>query len=287
VRILAIDWSGRRAGERRAIWCAEADATGLVGLEDGRTRDEIATHLLDLAADDPALVVGLDFSFSLPAWFLRERGFATVDELWAAATRDGDAWIDRCEPPFWGRPGVRRPDLPAHLRRTEEQVASVGGIRPKSTFQVSGAGSVGAGSIRGFPVLARLRAAGWSIWPFDAGVPPVALEVWPRMLSGPVVKSRADARARHLAVHAPDMPAELRTRAIGSEDAFDAAVAALGMARHAPALVGLPAATDAVTRLEGAVWCPDVAQASAAASRPIDESTTTGSSCTTSGSSTK
>jgi hypothetical protein len=163
----------------------------------------------------------------------------------------------------------------------------VGGIRPKSTFQVSGAGSVGAGSIRGFPVLARLRAAGWSIWPFDAGVPPVALEVWPRMLSGPVVKSRAGARAGHLALHVPDMPEGLRTRAIGSEDAFDAAVAALGMAQHAPALVGLPAATDAVTRLEGAVWCPDVAQASAAASRPIDESTTTGSSCTTSGSSTK
>jgi hypothetical protein len=161
-------------------------------------------------------------------------------------------------------------------------VAAVGGIRPKSTFQVSGAGSVGAGSIRGFPVLARLRAAGWSIWPFDPGVPPVALEVWPRALSGPVVKSRADARARHLAVSAPDMPEHLRARAIASEDAFDAAVTALGMARHRRELADLPRATDAITRVEGAVWSPDDAQASASVSRAIEESTTSGSSSTTS-----
>lgn len=280
MRIIAVDWSGRRVGERRAIWCAEADTSGLVRLEDGRTRDEVAAHLLDVAEQDPAVVVGLDFSFSFPAWFLRDRGFTTVDALWAAAARDGDAWIDRCEPPFWGRPGARRPELPAHFRRTEARTAPVGGIRPKSTFQVSGAGSVGAGSIRGFPVLARLRAAGWSIWPFDAGVPPVALEVWPRRLSGAVVKSRFDARARHLAVHAPDLPAHLLARAVGSEDAFDAAVAALGMARHAPDLCDLPRATDAITRLEGEVWSPR-AQATAVSSRATDASTTFGSSANT------
>jgi hypothetical protein len=287
VRILAVDWSGRRTGERRAIWCAEAAPDGLVRLEDGRTRDEVADHLLDLAADDPALVVGLDFSFSLPAWFLHEHGYTDVDALWEAATRDGEEWIRRCAPPFWGRPGARRPELPAHFRRTEAQVAAVGGIRPKSAFQVSGAGSVGAGSIRGFPVLARLRAAGWSIWPFDAGVPPVVLEVWPRMLSGPVVKSRADARARHLDASAPGLPEPLRTRAIGCDDAFDAAVAALGMAQHRSALVDLPVATDPVTRLEGTVWSPPAAQASAVASRAIDASTTTGSNGNTSSSSTK
>jgi hypothetical protein len=288
-RVLGVDWSGRRVGAARAIWLAEARGDELVRLEDGRSRDELCTHLLELADDDPGLVVGFDFSFSLPAWFLRDRGHHDVAALWAAATADGDDWIARCEPPFWGRPGTRRPPLPAHLRTTEETMAAVGGIRPRSTFQVSGAGSVGAGSIRGFPVLARLRAAGWAIWPFDAAAPPVAIEVWPRAFSGPVVKSRADARAAHLSAHAPGLRADLRAIAVGSEDAFDAAVTALGLVPHAAAITALPATDDDTVRLEGAIWCPTTrrAQASAASRRASDESTTTGSSCVTSGSSTK
>ena len=269
------------------IWCAEVIEGELVRLENGRSRHEVAEHLLELAADDPQLVVGLDFSFSLPAWFLRERGYTSVDELWRAAATDGDGWIRSGEAPFWGRAGSRRPELPAHFRVTEEQISSVGGIRPKSTFQVSGAGSVGAGSVRGFPVLQRLRAGGFTVWPFDAADPPVVVEVWPRMMSGPVVKSRADARARHLAAYAPTMRTDLRDLAIESDDAFDAAVTALAMAPSAASIARLPRATGAATLLEGQVWSPDPTdQASAASSRAIDTSTSPGSSCTTSGAST-
>ena len=193
--VVAVDWSGRRSGERRYLWAADAERGELRELACGRSRRELADDLVARADDDPGLVVGFDFSFSLPAWFLDERGFAGAPDLWAAADRDAETWLRRCEPPFWGRPGRRRPDLPEHFRATEAAIASVGGIRPKSTFQIGGAGSVGTGSLRGFAVLARLRAAGFSIWPFDAPArPPVAVEIYPRLLTGPVVKSDPTAR---------------------------------------------------------------------------------------------
>ena len=148
----------------------------------------------------PGVVVGFDFSFSLPEWFLHQRGYAERARALGrrprptakrgCATASPRSGVDR---------GDRRPDLPEHLRRTEAELAAVGGIRPKSSFQIGGAGSVGTGSVRGFPALARLQDAGFAIWPFDAPArPPVAVEIWPRALTGPVVKSDATARAAYL-----------------------------------------------------------------------------------------
>ena len=94
------------------------------------------------------------------------------------------------------------------------------------------------------------------MWPFHAGVPPVVVEVWPRALTGPVVKSRADARVAYLAERYPAIDGELATRAARSEDAFDAAVSALVMAAHVTELGSLPPVHDPTTRLEGAVWLP-------------------------------
>ena len=72
MRIVAVDWSGRVAGERQAIWLAEVVDGALARLESGRTREEIAAHLVELAGEDAELVVGLDFAFSLPRWYLDE-----------------------------------------------------------------------------------------------------------------------------------------------------------------------------------------------------------------------
>jgi hypothetical protein len=257
VTAIAVDWSGRAAGSRRYIWVAEARGGELIRLESGRTRSEVAEHVVAYARDDPTLVVGFDFSFSLPAWFLDERGFATADALWEAAERDGETWLRACEPPFWGRPGRARPDLPAHLRATEAGLVAVGGVTPKSTFQIGGAGSVGTGSIRGFPILRQLRAAGFTVWPFHAPVrPPVAVEIYPRALSGPVVKSSVTARAQYLDSRVAGLDPAFRQLAAESEDAFDAAVSAIVMSRHEDNLLALPAIDDAVTRCEGKVWSP-------------------------------
>ena len=68
----------------------------------------------------------------------------------------------------------------------------------KSTFQIGGAGSVGTGSLRGMPHLRRLRQAGFSIWPFHSASPWTVMEIYPRLLTGPVHKSSHEHRARYL-----------------------------------------------------------------------------------------
>ncbi len=266
--VIAVDWSGRRTSERRYLWIAEAAAGELTGLECGRSRAQLGDDLVARVDADPGLVVGFDFSFSLPAWFLDQRGFAEAPDLWDAAARHGEDWLRTCAPPFWGRPGHRRPELPGHLRVTEAGIASVGGVRPKSTFQIGGPGSVGTGSLRGFPVLARLRRAGFAIWPFDApATPPVAIEIYPRLLTGAVVKSDPAARRAHLEHRHPGLRPSLRELAVRSEDAFDAAVSALVMSAHEADLRALPTMDDPVARREGWVWAPPPGRGSLSSTR--------------------
>lgn len=252
MRTVALDWSGRATRSAETIWTAVAHDGRLVELANGRDRDDAVAHLLDLASLDPDLVVGLDFSFSLPGWFARSLGAATGPELWEVVAERGERWLRACEPPFWGRPGRRRPGGDG-FRRTELDLGHVAGIRPKSTFQIGGAGAVGTGSLRGMPRLRDLRGGGFAVWPFDDGRTPVAVEIWPRLLTGPVVKSDAGARRAYLAARFPDVDAAV---AAGSEDAFDAAVSALVMDRHRAELLSLPPARDDVDRLEGRVWMP-------------------------------
>jgi hypothetical protein len=215
-----------------------------VTLETGRDRAQVGDRLVQLALDDPALVVGLDFGFSLPLWYLDQAGF---EDGMAVPEAVAERWLLDCPPPFWGRPGRRRGPEPQH-QRTELLVAPVA----RSIFQVGGSGAVGTGSLRGWPLLRRLRAEGYAVWPFDEPggrtSAPVALEIFPRLLTGPVVKSRRADRERYLAQRG--WPPE----AAVSEDAFDAAVSAVVMARHRDALACLEPAADALTRREGRIW---------------------------------
>ena len=255
-RVCAVDWSGQAGGGGRTIWLAEVVGGELVGLQNGRGREALADRLLELAAEEPRLIVGFDFAFSLPAWFLRERGLADGPGLWTMVARDGEGWLASGEPPFWGRPGSRRPELVAHFRQTDLLAPAVGGIRPKSPFQVGGAGAVGTGSLRGMPVLRRLRQAGFSIWPFDPPGWPLVVEIYPRLLTGPVSKKRLEARRAYLEALAPALPERFQPAAIASDDAFDAAISALAMARHAAELTSLPAIDEPWARLEGQIWWP-------------------------------
>ncbi len=257
-RVLAVDWSGAAVGARKKIWLAEAsaDGRGLVRLENGRDRDALADHLIAVAEDEAALVVGLDFAFSLPAWFLDARGYRGAADLWAAADRDADDWLAAVEPPFWGRPGHPRPPMPSQWRRTEQSVPATGGVRPKSAFQVGGAGAVGTGSLRGMRLLHRLRGAGFSVWPFDPPGRPLLVEIYPRLLTGPVVKSDVAHRVALLERDYPGFAMGHAARAASSEDAFDAAVSALVMAAHRGAFARLPAVEDPRLVREGLIWYP-------------------------------
>lgn len=257
--ILAVDYSGAVKGARRKIWLAQASSEALVALECGRDRRELALHLVGIAERRPSIVVGLDFAFSFPAWFLRERGVGRASEAWSLVGEEGERWLADCPPPFWGRPARPRPPWDSarpRFRRTESVRPPLRGIGPKSVFQIGGAGAVGTGSLRGMPFLLELRAAGFSIWPFDPPRFPMIVEIYPRWLTGPVRKTSSIARSLHLASRFGDLEPALADLAASTEDAFDAAVSALRMAEHAATFAELLPARDDVEALEGRIWSP-------------------------------
>jgi hypothetical protein len=245
MRVVAVDWSGRKdASEAEHIWAAEVVGGQLVELRNGRTRAAVVEYLLGI--EDAHLLVGLDFAFSLPSWWMREQGHADVRELWAAT-------VAHDVPPFFGTAGTKRPAAPLLYRRADAALHGAG-FRSKSPFQIGGAGAVGIGSLRGMPHLLALSER-FSIWPFEPCGPRTVLEIYPRAFTGPVNKSRWMARHEHLFKHFPEQDAALLERAAGSEDAFDAAVSALVIDRE---FSPQPAATDPDIRLEGWAWAPGV-----------------------------
>jgi hypothetical protein len=215
-RVIAVDWSGARTGAARKIWLAEVADGRLRRLESGRDREALTRLLIDEAEQNPDLIVGLDFAFSFLHWCLQERGLDSVRALWELATEEGENWLADCEPPFWGRPGRGRPDHEG-LRRTDLDVKRRYSSQPKSPFQIGGAGAVGTMSIRGMPFLATLKDAGFNIWPFDPPRPPVVVEIYPRLLTGDLVKSDPAARALHIRGAYPEIGARHRQLATGSE----------------------------------------------------------------------
>ena len=114
-RVVAVDWSGDQsaAGQRRKIWAGvwTADPThgdrtamnwapgpqcaGTVRLESGRTRAELREWLVEMARMTPRMVVGVDFCFSYPAWFVEEHGARTGPEFWNVVAEHGERWLAR------------------------------------------------------------------------------------------------------------------------------------------------------------------------------------------------
>jgi hypothetical protein len=256
MRFIAVDWSGAKSGAEKKIWLAEATDAGLARLECGRKREEVAEHLIELARSESDVVAGFDFGFSAPAWFLESRGVASGPELWALACLESEAWLASKEPPFWGGGRGGRPvGIPQEYRKSDLALAPVGGIAIKSLFQLGGSGSVGTGSLRGWPVLHLLRESGFSVWPFDDVQLPLVVEIYPRLLTGPVNKSREQTRRAYLADRYQEMAPSVQETAASCEDAFDAAISALEMARRLRP-TALPSVRDAVMRLEGVIWHP-------------------------------
>ena len=267
-RVIAIDWSGAKTGARRKIWLAEACGGRLTRLESGRDGTEVVEHVIREAAD-PDVVVGLDFAFSFPCWYAKELGAKSIEELWKLVTEQGEEWLRSCPHPFWGRPGKRKPDWKnpsCHFRLTEEHAAEPKGSSPKSVFQIGGAGAVGTGSIRGMSHLATLRKEGFSIWPFHEVQTPLVIEIYPRLLTGPVNRSDFDERQKYLADGFPEIDGALACKAASSEDAFDAAVSAVVMSRHLDEISTLTATRDPTELIEGRIWWPQEIREPAASS---------------------
>ena len=322
-RVAAVDWSGDRsaAGQRRKIWAGvwtkdpthatppskgrssgtpDGDKTALNGapdvlggrvtLESGRTREELREWLIAAARETPRMVVGVDFCFSYPAWFVAGHGARSGPEFWRIVAEHGERWLARecADARFWGRKGtLRNGKVPIefHGERRERmfrladlackvrgrildpvEAAKVKGIAPKSPFQIGGAGAVGTGTLRGIPELERLHEAGFRVWPFEEPAlrakraRPLVVEIYPRLLTGEVHKGNAQARKEYLARKRRKdaayvaLPREVIEKARGSEDAFDALVSVMAMVERRESFLALRKTRDRVTLLEGAVW---------------------------------
>lgn len=254
-RVFAIDWSGDKRNARRKIWLAETVGGQLVRLECGRTREEIYELLIDEVRKDHRFIVGLDFGFSFPASFCGRFNAKNVYEVWNQIAAEGERWLSECNAPFWGKPG-RKKCLPGEaFRRTELDIAcNRVGAKPKSVFQIGGAGAVGTGSIRGMPVLKRLHDSGFSIWPFDPPAWPLVVEIYPRLFTGPVKKSCQASRELYLTTFMPALSQEFYDVASSNEDAFDAAISALVMAARGKEFELLQQGKEAWELIEGRIW---------------------------------
>lgn len=226
--VVIADWSARTAAAparpaRDALWwCVHGEEPRYE-----RTRGALEAALGDLLERRRGrALVGFDFSFSYPRWFLEALGmdwralwawlereirdepgannrFAIAEELNRRATGEAapfwgtpreTAWLKRRRPP-------RRADRP-ELRGCEAAFRP----RPKSAFQLWGAGSVGSQTLLGIPALERLRrrfAGEIAVWPFEAADKRIVLaEVYPSCLpkalwSGHPIPDRE--QVRHLA----------------------------------------------------------------------------------------
>jgi len=249
--LVAIDWSGRLDDTGRTAWMAVIEDGVFRRLENGRSRPELRDELIRVRGEADRLVAGVDFAFGFPQWYATANDWACGRDIWRAAYREGESWLASAAGPFWGR-ATKRPHLPGDpLRRTEKVI----GGSPRSIFQIGGAGAVGTGSIRGMRVLHELAEAGFAIWPFEPAGDATIIEIYPRLFTGKVVKSSAQACLRHLNARYPrdELPDLFRGMAAATEDAFDAAVSALEMARARDALCRLPDGDD-VDRIEGRIW---------------------------------
>jgi len=225
--VIAVDWSGAKgSGRHKGIWLCAKDNDG--EFSRGRwARAEVVDYVISTAGP---IIVGFDFSFGLPAWFAHDQKCETVDDVWRRAEEMCDEWLlPNATPPFWNDRLVLPRDQ--QFRVCEERYTGA-----KSVFNLAAIGMVGPGSIRGMPHLARLREAGFAIWPFDDPDDRTVIEIYPTPL-------------RALAPQHDVGPWR-------SDDERDAVVSARVMWDHRETVAALRAATDPTTRLEGDIWAP-------------------------------
>ncbi len=261
----------------------------------GRTREEIAEWLIALARETPRMVVGFDFCFSFPAWFVRdEHGAADAPAFWKMVVEDGHAerWLARgaTDRRFWGKPHPRPAEfsgehlhrmlratdinhkLVAHIPEAERQAL----VRGHCAEVVSSRSAARAAWVRR-RCAALPRCCGCARRDFACGpstVPrwrrrrpkPLVVEMYTRLNTGAVHKSNPSARAAYLLRKRREDPAyaalsrTVMQRARASEDAFDALVSTMVMAEHRGNFATLPKPRDPLHRLESWTWAPEVGQ---------------------------
>ncbi|MEM6440221.1 MAG: precorrin-8X methylmutase [Pseudomonadota bacterium] len=223
--VVIVDWSSASVPKtgKDSIWIAwhAAGEDAPRALENPPTRAGAEAALLALLSAEAAagrrVLVGFDFPFGYPEGFAEAAfGASGWRAVWGGLCeqvqeRPGNlnnrlavaAQINRRLPgdgPFWGHPPTQRHDGLPTLKpkgdavlpewRAVEIEARARGARPKSCWQLNGAGAVGGQVLTGIPAVARLRGAldaAAQVWPFETGLaepdaPIVFAEIYPSLV---------------------------------------------------------------------------------------------------------
>jgi hypothetical protein len=275
-RFACVDWSGARGPRQKGIavaCCSEGDtAPLLLGQPGAWSREAVLDWLLEETARGGDLLVGIDFSASLP--FDAQQGFfpgwdaapRTARELWAFIESicadephlEAGAFVDHVEASTFfrrpgGRTGARFGTGIGRLRAVERRTVP----SPASCFNLVGAKQVGKSSLTGMRLLHRL-AGRTPIWPFDEAPPsgPVIVEIYTGLAA--VEARRPRNRTKMLEPHALDAAlVALGSRphpgpSIYDDHSADAILTAawLRRAAHRP-ILWRPPGLDAVRQTEG------------------------------------
>ena len=144
MRCVAVDWSGSKQESKQLahIWVAEAEQNNLARLRNGFTRDEVVACLIQETIPRGAVVIGFDFAFSFPQWYLLHRKLCGVHELWDLAEREGEEWLSGLRWPFWGRPGPYQ-KRPGNLKDLFQFRQTDNPCRPDDEAREEGRGRAG------------------------------------------------------------------------------------------------------------------------------------------------
>tara|TARA_B100001939_G_scaffold348128_1_gene372994 strand:+ start:20043 stop:20957 length:915 start_codon:yes stop_codon:yes gene_type:complete len=187
---VAIDWSGSRGQRHRSIAVARCGAGTtaphivLPVEKRGWSRRAVLDWILALEKAGEEVLIGFDFSFSLP--FLDygaylpglRQGPEDVAALWrfveeiCADAPDYYAGNMAAHPvlcTYFHRPGHRGDRYERRLRQTEIATLAQGAGRAESVFHLIGPSQVGLGSFAGMRMLRALkrRCPEIAIWPWD------------------------------------------------------------------------------------------------------------------------
>lgn len=285
--IIAIDWSGAKAVQTRAIAVAEivrdSDEVRLLKPEEGGrwSRDAVATKLTEIAQNnrksDRRTLVGIDANFSYGKSFLdaQLRHARSAVDLWQYLDeRAGGVpnyyaraiWEHADVAHHYWHTGPEPTGFLRHSRRTEDLCSKVDLGRPESPFKLIGPKQVGKGGLSVMRLCHALRGelgTKLAVWPFDdaaqiEAASLVIVEIFPRLfISRSKLRTSAKLRlSEHLDEALTAFGCRTAPRDNATDHDTDALIAAAGM-RQALRETGLPQPpTDlaGLIRLEGWIF---------------------------------
>ena len=267
-RCVAVDWSGRanESGQLANIWVAEAVRNDLIRLRSGLTRDEVTEWLVELVRAGEPVIIGLDFAFSFPQWYLEHRQLGGGTRALGPSRTRGRGVAERQYLSLLGpagqvqeNPGMTCGDDPNSGKQTKTD--RVFDQCPFSRFMEGEQSAQGpSAACRHSP---RLRDAGAAIWPFNDANPGRAtvVEIYPRLFYGMRLTNNGSVqgrnhRANFLEERYPHLGQHWKDAMTGNDNAFDAGVSALAMSQHAGELCRLQGAAEPPYSVEGDIWPP-------------------------------